>query len=404
MTIFNYKAYDSAGTQVTGEIEADSQDQALDMLARQGYIPESAKPKQDKTTGFTNWLALNSPAIKSVDLILYTKQFKTLLQAGVGIIQIFQVLEAQTENKKLKSITVQMAGDIKEGASLHKAFLAHKRTFSRLYCAMIRAGEESGSLPKVLERLIYIIEHEEKVKNSIKAAMRYPLMVLMSLGVAFFILLTFVVPKFAGIFKKAGLDLPLPTRICMIMYDFLQHYWLFLILGTVLIVIGLAQYVKTDGGRLVKDRLLLRFPIIGPVFVKSAMSRFSSIFSILQSSGITVLESMRILTETINNSAITRELEKLRTLLAEGRGIAGPLSNALYFTPLVINMVAIGEESGNLDDMLKEVAGHYDAEVEYATKGLADAIGPILIVGLAAVVGFFAFAIFLPMWDLTKMI
>ncbi len=405
MTLYTYKAFDSTGTQVSGEIQADSEEAALDNLVRQDYIPEWVKEKSGKTnSAFLGSIALGSTRIKPEDLVIYTKQFKTLLQAGIGILKIFEVMEAQTESRGLKTVTAGMAEKIQQGSSLYQAFSAHKKVFSRLYCAMVRAGEESGALPQVLERLIYIIEHEEKVRKDIKTAVRYPLMVLAFLGLAFIILLTFVVPQFVGIFKKAGIELPLPTKICMIMYDVLHHYWLFMIMGTVITGIILFQLLKTDQGTLAKDKLLLAIPIIGPVGIKSAMSRFSSIFAILQSSGITVLDAMGILAETINNAAVTRELIQVRTRMEEGQGIAKPLSQARYFTPMVINMVAIGEESGNLDDMLEEIASHYDAEVEYATKGLSDALGPVLIVGLAAVVGFFAFAIFLPMWDLTKMV
>jgi type II secretory pathway component PulF len=297
-----------------------------------------------------------------------------------------------------------MQEEVKQGTSLFNAFSAQKPVFSNLYCAMIKAGEESGALPQILERLIYIIEHEEKVKNDIKSAVRYPLIVLIFLGIAFIILLTFVVPKFVIVFETAGIDLPVPTKICMLMYTMLSQYWLYMLVFLAVGVIGFFQLINTGKGRLLKDRLLMRVPILGPLFIKSAMSRFSSIFSILQTSGIAVLESMRILKDTLNNAAISHEFERIRELLEEGRGISRPLGQARYFTPMVINMVAIGEESGTLDDMLQEIATHYDAEVEFATRGLADAIGPILMVGLAAVVGFFAFAIFLPMWDLTKMV
>jgi len=176
-----------------------------------------------------------------------------------------------------------------------------------------------------------------------------------------------------------------------------------LLIVLAVLAFGITRYIKTSNGRLVKDILLMKIPIIGPVLIKSAMSRFSSIFSILQSSGVSIIESMQILADAINNAAIAREFERINELLKEGRGISQPIGQAKYFTPMIVNMIAIGEESGNLDEMLEEIARHYDAEVEFATKGLSDAIGPILMVGLAGVVGFFAFAIFLPMWDLTKM-
>ncbi|MCP4760672.1 MAG: type II secretion system F family protein, partial [archaeon] len=278
------------------------------------------------------------------------------------------------------------------------------KVFSPLYCAMIKAGESSGSLPDVLERLIYIIDHEHKVKSEVKAAMRYPAIVVCCLVVAFFVLLTFVIPKFIAIFEHANIALPLPTKICMLMYNILDHYGLLLLTGVIVLIIALVKIVQTETGRYIYDRLLMDIPLVGHLILKSAMSRFASIFSILQSSGITVLESMEILSDTIGNAAITREFIKVKELLTEGHGISQPLSQAKYFTPMVINMVAIGEESGNLDDMLLEIAVHYDAEVEYSTKGLSETIGPILTIGLAVVVGFFALAIFLPMWDLTKMV
>jgi type IV pilus assembly protein PilC len=268
---------------------------------------------------------------------------------------------------------------------------------------MIRAGETSGALPEVLGRLTYIIEHENKVKSDIKSALMYPIIVVVFLFIAFIILLTAVIPKFVNIFKSAGLDLPLPTQICMIMYTFLTNYWYLVIGGFVGGTAALIYYVRTDQGKLVRDTLLMKIPILGPVFIKSAISRFASIFAILQSSGVDVLESFDILAGTIGNAAIGKEIHGIKDRLAEGHGISGPLSEGKYFTPMLINMVAVGEESGNLEDMLGDVAEHYDAEVEYSTSKMSQSIAPILTIGLAAVVGFFALAIFLPMWDLTLM-
>jgi type IV pilus assembly protein PilC len=216
--------------------------------------------------------------------------------------------------------------------------------------------------------------------------------------------LTFVIPKFVTIYQSAHLKLPWPTKICMILYGLLMNYWPVLIIGIATAVIVLVFSLRTRQGRHVKDAIVLKIPLVGPLFVKAAMSRFASIFSIFQASGVPVLGAMAVLTKTIGNEAISREFNKIRDRLEQGSGIAGPLQSARYFPPMVINMVAIGEESGNLDDMLKEVSAHYDTEVEYAVKKLSDSIGPILTVGLAVVVGFFAFAIFLPMWDLTKMV
>ncbi len=407
MTLYSYTAINENGNDIKGEVDADSIEQAQEIIVNRGHIPETVKKKSGASQGQVDFMVrLNSAMtpVKPREIILFTKQFKTMIQAGVSMLQILSIMEAQTENKRLRLIIARISEDIREGASLSMAFDRHKKVFSTLYCSMIQAGESSGSLPDVLDRLIYIIEHEHKVKSDIKAAMRYPMIVCCFLGVAFVVLLTFVIPKFVGIFEQAGIDLPLPTKICMFMYQALHNYWYIMLAVIFIFTFAMTRILRTESGKYVRDRIFMKTPLIGPLFVKSAMSRFASIFAILQSSGVTVLESMDILTNTISNAAITREFVKVKELLTEGRGISQPLRQAKYFTPMVINMVAIGEESGNLDEMLQEIAVHYDSEVEYSTKGLSEAVGPLLTVGLAAVVGFFALAIFLPMWDLTKMV
>ncbi|MGD9043991.1 MAG: type II secretion system F family protein [Desulfobacterales bacterium] len=404
MPKFSYQAITETGATTSGEIEADSLEVANNMLASRGYIPTRVKAEQPALSGLQmSAIREQLSPVKAPDLILFTKQFKTMINAGVNMMNMLEILEEQTENPKLRRILGKMHQDIKEGASLYEAFSKHPKVFSPLYCSMIQAGEASGALPEVLERLIYIIEHEHQVKADIKSAMTYPVIVVVFLFTAFLVLITQVIPKFVNIFNNAGLDLPLPTQICLLIYEFLSNYWYLLIGGTVVAVLFVYYYLKTKQGKLVRDTILMQVPLIGPLFVKSAISRFASIFSILQASGVDVLDSMDILSGTIGNAAIGGELESIKDSLAEGRGIAGPLGQAKYFTPMLINMVAIGEESGNLENMLRDVAEHYDTEVEYSMKKLSEAIGPLLTVGLAAVVGFFALAIFLPMWDLTLM-
>jgi type II secretory pathway component PulF len=404
MPKFSYQAITETGATISGEIEADSLEVANNMLASRGYIPTRVKAEQPALSGLQmSKIREQLSPVKAPELILFTKQFKTMINAGVNMMNMLEILEEQTENLKLRGILGKMHQDIKEGASLYDAFSKHPKVFSPLYCSMIQAGEASGALPEVLERLIYIIEHEHQVKADIKSAMTYPLIVVVFLFTAFLVLITQVIPKFVNIFNNAGLTLPLPTQICLLIYTFLSNYWYLLLGGTAVVALFLYYYLKTDQGKLARDTLLMRVPLIGPLFVKGAISRFASIFSILQASGVDVLDSMDILSGTIGNAAVGGELNRIKDSLAEGRGIAGPLGQAKYFTPMLINMVAIGEESGNLENMLRDVAEHYDTEVEYSMKKLSEAIGPLLTVGLAAVVGFFALAIFLPMWDLTLM-
>jgi MSHA biogenesis protein MshG len=404
MAKFSYRAITDAGTTTTGEIEADSVEKAGSLLAAQGFIPTKVSEKRSALSSaqLRNIFDFFSP-VKTPELILFTKQFNTLIRAGVPMLTLLKVLQEQTEHSGLRRILETIRQDIKEGASLYEAFGRHQKVFSPLYCDMLRAGEASGSLNEVLDRLTYIIEHEHKVKSDIKSAMMYPMIVVCFLFLAFIVLLTAVIPRFVSIFKSAGLKLPLPTQICMFMHNFLVNYWYI----AILIFVGgggaLYFYLRTTQGKYVYYTAVMKLPLVGSLFKKSAISRFASIFAILQSSGVDILQTMDILSETLGNAAISRELEGIKDRLAEGHGIAEPLRTSKYFTPMLINMVAIGEESGSLENLLQDVAGHYDSEVEYAMKKLSDAIGPILTIGLAAVVGFFALAIFLPMWDLTLM-
>ena len=404
MPTFAYQAINEKGETLKGLIEAESAEVATDLLTGRGVLPsriqERSRSRESRSFPvLERWFN----HIPTADLILFTKQFSTLFRAGVPMMSMLDILAAQTENPRLEKVITSMHQAIKEGAQLYDAFRQHPGVFPPLYCAMIHAGEVSGSLPKVMERLKYILAHEQKVRSDIRSAMFYPAFVLGLLVVAFIILLAFVLPKFVTILSRSGVALPLPTQIAMGLYQFMSVYGGFILAGALIAVLATGFYLRTDQGRFTRDYMLIKAPIIGPVVVKSAMSRFSSIFSILQSSGIAILEAMTILSATIGNAAISREFDRIRELLEEGRGIAAPLKKARYFTPMVVNMVAVGEESGNLDEMLEEVAAHYDEELEYAIKKMTSAIGPILIISLAVMVGFFAVAIFMPIADLTKM-
>lgn len=404
MPNFSYKAINTSGATVSGVIEADSVDMAAELLFRRGYVPSNVTA-QKAASAESPWrarLRMIMDHVPMTDLILFTKQFRSMLRAGVPLMRLLQVLESQTKQASLKRAIADITKSIKEGSTLQAAMEKNGHIFSPLYCSLVSAGEVSGSVPEVMDRLIYIIEHEEKIKSDIKAAFQYPIMVTVALGIAFFVLLTFVIPKFAVMFSRAGVALPLPTQIAMTMYKLIATYWYVGLGGLILLIAGLRFYLRTDQGKYVRDTIILRLPLIGPLFIKAIMSRFASIFAILQSSGVPIMTSMKVLAGTIGNRAIAAEFDEVRERMQEGKGISAPLSQAKYFTPMVIDMIAIGEETGSVDEMLRQVSIHYDDEVAYAVKGMSDAIGPILVVGLAAVVGFFALAIFLPMWDLTK--
>ncbi|HET6490704.1 MAG TPA: type II secretion system F family protein [Syntrophales bacterium] len=406
MPKYSYEAINETGATVSGVIEADTLDAARNLLLSRGYIPARVTGASERGALFgISWQSLQQKysGVSMQELILFTKQFRTMFLAGVPIMRLLEVLEAQVMNPKLKQIVTEITQDVREGSPLSDSLAKHPKTFNTLYRSMIKAGEASGTIPEVLQRLIYILEHEYKIRSDVKSALQYPIIVVAALGIAFFVLLNYVIPRFVGIFARVGVDLPWPTRVSLMLHRALTDYWFISLTLLVGLIVGLSYYLRTEQGRFVRDSIFLRIPLLGPLFVKAAMSRFASIFSILQASGVPVMNSLQILSGTIGNSAIAREFDQIKDRVEEGRGISGPLSTARFFTPMVIQMVAIGEESGQLDEMLQAVSVHYDDEVAFAVKRLSDAIGPILVVGLAFVVGFFALAIFLPMWDLTKL-
>ncbi len=406
MPFYKYTALDGDGKNAKGVVEAQSPEAAQDMLAARGLIPTAVSETKGQdgasADGFLTALSNRMQSIKPQDLILFTKQLRTMLNAGIPVLQSMDVLQNQTENPRLKAAIISIGADIKSGATLSRAFAKHRGVFSELYCNMIRAGEISGTLTEVLERLIYIVEHEFKVKKDIKSALTYPMVVVVALVAAFFILILFVLPHFVEMFAKAGIALPLPTRVCLGLYDLLTNFWHLGLVALGGLVFGLSAYFRTEAGKIARDGFFLRLPILGPVFKKAAMARFASIFAILQASGITVLEAMDILTGTIGNAYIARDFKNLRDKLEQGRGLSAPLRGCPSFTPMMVSMITIGEETGNLEDMLKEAAKHYDYEVEYAVSKMSELLGPVLVAGLTGVVGFFALAIFLPLVELMQ--
>jgi len=398
MARYSYRAIDEAGRQVSGTVETSSVEKVNEILSGRNLIPVSVTELVSGSGASRLFLR----RVRPEELVLFTKQLGTMLRAGVPMLRTLEILDSQTENARLRAVVAALSRDVREGATLSAAMRKHPAVFSSLYTGMIRAGESSGSLVEVMDRLIYVIQHEAKVRADVRAALQYPMIVLGALAVAFFVLLTFVVPKFETVFGKAGMMLPLPTRICLELSGFIRVHWMGMLAGVAVVVLAAGVSVRTAGGRYARDRMLMGAPLIGPLIRKAAISRFASIFSILQATGVAVLDSMRILSDTIGNAVLENSLRRIQGLLRQGHGIAGPLKTAGCFTPMLVNMVAIGEESGNLDEMLREIARHYDAEVEYATRKLSDAIGPALIVALAVVVGFFALAIYMPMWEMGK--
>lgn len=400
---YNYQAIDENGNMLSGNIRADSNDAVASILASRGHVPlKIKKTAEELDVKLWSERVRNTRKVKTQELLLFTKQFRSMLRAGVTILRLLNILEAQTQSRLLKKVAASISASVKNGRSLHDSMKKFPRVFSPLYLSMINAGEISGSLPEVLKRLIYIIEHEDKVKKDIKATVRYPIIVLCFLSSAFLIIITFVIPKFAKLFEKAGVTLPLPTRISIGMYHFISDYWYVWISCVAVSIVVFRILLKNESFRHKVDDLKTKLPIVGPLVIKSAMSRFSSVFSTLLASGISIIGSFDIVANIIGNKAISHAFISIKEKVKEGCGISEPLKSSKYFPPMVVDMIMVGEEGGNLEDMLRDITTHYDEEVQYALKALPDTIGPVLIVGLTAMVGFFALAVFLPMWEMTS--
>lgn len=399
MATFRYKAIDARGKTVTDEMQAEDADRVSERLSARGLTPLSVtvsqRAKRKKAQGV-------SGHIRAEELVLLTTQLSTMLRAGIPILRVFEILENESENKALATVCGRIAGDVRSGTSLHVALSRFPKIFPPLYANMVRAGERSGTLPQVLSRLIYVLQHENKVRSEVRSVLQYPIMVVIVLFGSMGVLLTTVVPRFARIYAGAGIQLPLPTRICIALSDLLRHNGVVMLLGVAALIVAGILSRRTAKGKYMQDRVVLAIPYVGTVMIKSALSRFASVFSILQASGVGMLESIDILTGTLGNSVMVHHFRAVQDKVEHGQGLSRPLSGHPFFTPMFVSMVAVGEETGKLDDMLIEIANHYDAEVEYATKRLTAAIGPLLIVVLAAVVGFFALAVYLPMWDIAQ--
>jgi len=400
MPVFEYKAYNDAGAEITNTIEAANSGEVVERLEKLGYLPINidAKSKAGEITLFSG-----RKKLKEVDIIMFTRQLVTLLKAGVPLLSCLEALMDQTDNESLKEIVQEIYVDIESGMSLSESLKKHPKEFSELYVNSIQAGEAGGALDEVLERLSQLMEHDMQTKSRVKSAMRYPIIVIVSLVVAFITLMLLVVPNFIDLFESMNVELPLPTRLLIGFHSALVNYWYLLIAALGALGFAFQRYKKTERGAYQWDMFLINAPVIGDLNLKTAMSRFTRMFETLNSSGLPIMQTLDIAAKTVGNEVIAREIDKAAEGVLKGEGLAGPLSSGEIFPPMVVRMISIGEQSGSLDDMLLNVSEHYDSEVEYAVKNLTSMIEPILTVGVGVIVLFLALAIFLPMWDLTKL-
>jgi len=402
MPVYKYKARDRFGRATHGIMEAPGYEMAAIQLDRLGYTPVSInEKKKDSISSAFLW---RYRRFSLEDLILFSRQLSTLLGAGIPLLRGLDVLSEQTEKKRIKEVTNTIKKDIEGGSSLADALSRHPEVFPALYVSMIQAGETAGTLDEILDRLAALNEHEKDTRARIKEATRYPKIVVTSISVAFVVLVSFVVPRFAAMFSRFGATLPLPTRIMIGISHVFRDYWFVMIIVASLIALGFRWYTNTKSGRLRWDGLMLQIPVFGPLFLKITVSRFTHILGMLLRSGVHILDSLKIASATTGNTVISQELDKLRESVREGGGLSQQLRESRVFTPIVVQMLSVGEESGKMDEMLAKVSQYYELEADYTIKNLSSLIEPALIITIGGMVLFLALGIFLPMWDMARVV
>jgi type IV pilus assembly protein PilC len=394
MPKFAYSARTVSGEIQTGEIELPSRDEVMGWLNRQRLRPISINAKArdiDITFG---------TGIKTREVVIFTRQFATMINSGLPLVQSLTILAEQTENKRFQKIIGQVLQDIQAGQTLADSLRRHPKVFTELYVNMVAAGEAGGILDVILNRLAVFLEKNDALARKIKGAMVYPAVMLVVVILCTTILLWKVVPVFAGMFTGAGLQLPMPTRVVLMLSAFLQHYMWMLVLAVIAAVIAVRQYYKTDGGKLMIDRMMLRFPVLGNLLRKSAVSRFTRTLGTLVSSGVSILEGLQITARTAGNRVVHDAVMKSRASISAGATISEPLKESGVFPPMVVQMINVGEQTGGLDEMLTKIADFYDDEVDAAVTALTSILEPIMIVVMGVIIGGIVVAMYLPMFDM----
>jgi type IV pilus assembly protein PilC len=394
MATFTYTARAFNGDLRTATIDASSRDDVISQLRKQRLSVVKIDQDASKKIG--------KGSIKTRDVVIFTRQFSTMINSGLPLVQALTILAEQTDNKALAEVTRKVVFDVESGNTVADALSKHPRAFTNLYVNMVAAGEAGGILDTILMRLATFLEKNDALVRKVKGAMIYPTVIMSVAAIAVVTLLIFVIPVFAGMFASGGMALPLPTRIVIGASGFLKAYWW--IIGAVGIVGGytLKKYYASNNGKLVIDRIMLRVPVLGDVLRKSAVSRFTRTLGTLISSGVSILEGLEITAKTAGNRVIQDAIMQSRSSIAGGDTIAQPLQKSKVFPPMVISMIAVGEQTGGLDEMLSKIADFYDEEVDAAVSNLLSLLEPIMIVFLGVVVGGMVVAMYLPIFDMVN--
>lgn len=400
MPNFKYKARDKFAKLVTGTTDAVTKDEAVKKLQEMNYviigINEIRKfPAKDLLSKFKR--------VKLEELSTFTRQLYSMQKAGLPLLSGLESIAEQTGNRYFRAVIDEIARDIRGGLSFSAAIKKHPGVFDDIYVNMIKAAESGGLLVGILGRLTELIEQEIDNRSRIMAATRYPLLAFLVLCIGFLIIVTFVIPRFAIIYSQFNTALPLPTRILITISIVLRKFWFFAIFAVVGIIFAFIRFIHSEMGRPIWDNFKLKLPVFGPLVTMLVMSRFARVTAVLMKSGVPILEILDLVANTSGNIIIRRAIENIRASVNQGKGMSGPMKVCGLFPPIVVNMVATGEQTGRIDELLLSVADYYDRESGYMIKNLTTYIEPILIFVLAVMVMIMALAIFLPMWNLIKL-
>jgi len=391
---FIWKGRTEEGLLITGETEAENEGELLLALRKKGIIPKYVKEKEEKRfSGFGK--------VSQKHILFFTRQFATLFASGVPVVQAFDALIGQIKHKTFKKILIQMRNDIEKGSSLADAMRRHPRVFSSLFVNMVRAGEEGGMLDKVLQRMADYFEKMIKLKRKIIGAMIYPSLVIAVAVLVVAIIMIFVIPTFAKLFAEMKLDLPLPTRITIAMSNFMAKSGVFILLGIIGFFVFVKFFRRSDRGKKITDRILLKIPLLGVILLKASLSRFSRTLGTLLASGVPVLNSMEISARASGNKIIEDVVIEMREDITAGKSFTEVFkSRPGIFPPIFVQMVSVGEATGKADEMLNKIADFYDEEVDNAVANLMNMLEPALIVFLGVTIGFIVISLYLPIFKL----
>lgn len=398
MPTFTYSARSLAGEIQTGTIELPDREAVVAHLRRQRLIPVLVREKKEGVE-----IAFGKP-VKMREMVHFTRQFATMINSGLPLVQCLDILSSQTENKRFRKIIEQVRLDVEAGNTLADSLRKHPRVFTDLYVNMVMAGEAGGILDTVLMRLATFLEKNEALVRKVKGAMIYPAVIMAVAVIAVTVLLTVVIPTFQQMFASVNVPLPLPTRIVIGLSNLLKAYWWAGLAGLVGVVWAIRAYYRTDGGKLQIDWLMLHMPIIGDLLRKSAVARFTRTLGTLVSSGVSILEGLDITAKTAGNRVIHDAVMRSRASIAGGQTISEPLRGSGVFPPMVTQMINVGEQTGALDEMLQKIADFYESEVDSAVEALLKAMEPVLIVFLGAVVGGMIVSMYLPIFDMINVV